>query len=101
MRTSCPAVSKAVMGPMPLRAASRPDQFAAVPTPSGVTSPRPVTTTRRGRYRKVLLQVLLDVVDGVLDRADVLRLFVRDLDVEDLFHRHHELDDVQGVGPQV
>src|SRR5436309_4530102 len=39
--------SKRVIGPMPERPATRLSQFASIPMPSGVTRPRPVTTTRR------------------------------------------------------
>src|SRR5437870_5665655 len=39
--------SKRVIGPMPERPATRLSQFASMPMPSGVTRPRPVTTTRR------------------------------------------------------
>src|SRR5262249_55419556 len=45
--------------------------------------------------------VALDVVDDVLDGADLLRLLVRDLHVVLFLERHHELDDVQRVGPEV
>ena len=31
----------------------------------------------------------------------MLRLLVRDLDLELLFHGHHQLDDVEGVGAEV
>src|SRR5215470_3165489 len=38
--------SKRVIGPTPLLPASSADQVACTPVPSGVTRPRPVTTTR-------------------------------------------------------
>src|SRR5688572_2335540 len=44
---SRPAVSKRVIGPMPLRPASMPSQVFVTESPSGVIMPRPVTTTRR------------------------------------------------------
>ena len=35
------------------------------------------------------------------DGLDVLGLFVGDLDLELLFHRHHQLDDVEAVRAEV
>src|SRR5262245_61743412 len=103
---------------MPLLPSLRARQFSAVPTPSGETKPTPVSTTRRrsgklkrrvgsrGRSvaaeRSVLVPgVLLDVLDGVLDGADLLGVLVRDLDPELLLERHYQLDDVERVGAQV
>src|SRR5688500_17165618 len=101
-------------------------QDLSTPVPRAVTSPVPVTTTRRfdirisngmkanshplwrDSRRKVSvvdqskrqraarllgLLVRVDVVDGVAHGLDVLRLFVGDLDLELLFHRHHQLND--------
>src|SRR5512142_948864 len=55
----------------------------------------------RGPGARRLLLVGGDVVHRVLDGLDVLRLLVRDLDLELLLHRHHELDDVERVGSEV
>src|SRR3989338_5721747 len=46
MVTGKPVVSKRVMGPMPERPAHSPDHVSSTPMPRGVSSPRPVTTTR-------------------------------------------------------
>ena len=43
----------------------------------------------------------LGVIDGQLDRGDLLGLFVRDLDAELVFERHHQFHGVEGVGAQV
>src|SRR5215468_1653964 len=43
----------------------------------------------------------LDVVHDVLHGADLLRFLVGDLHVVLLLERHHELDDVERVRPQV
>ena len=47
------------------------------------------------------LSRLVDIVNGVLHGADLLRVFVRDLDFEGFFERHHQFDGVQRVGAQV
>src|SRR5262245_25178719 len=51
--------------------------------------------------RPGVLGVLLDVLDRVTHRRDLLRVLVRDLDVELLLERHHELHRVQGVGAEI
>src|SRR5262245_26150771 len=45
-RVECREASNAVIGPIPDRPETTPAHVAAVPTPSGDTSPIPVTTTR-------------------------------------------------------
>src|SRR5688572_9650147 len=98
---------------MPLRPASSASQVSRVPTPSGLTRPTPVRATRRkvsvrgmegrggARGRSVAPGgVLLDVVYRLAHAADLLRVLVGDLDVEFLFERHHQLDDVERVGAQ-
>src|SRR5436305_5768162 len=103
------------MRPMPLLPASRACQLSAVPTPRGETRPTPVRATRRGSVFKagsllrlgravdlvLVPDVVLDVFHGLADVADLLGLLVRDLDPELLLEGHHQLHDVQGVGPQV
>src|SRR6202162_6261702 len=100
MRQGRSLASKRVMGPTPLLPASAACHVAWVPVPSGVTRPRPVTTTLRST-RCILFLVLVDEVDGVLHGLDVLGLLVGNLHFELLFHRHHQLDDVERVGPEV
>src|ERR1019366_5004369 len=100
MRTRKAEQSNSEMGPMPLCPASSALQDSAVPMPTGVTRPMPVMTTR-SIGDALLLSVLLDVVDGVLDGADLLRVFVRDVDLESLFERQHELHQAERVGTQV
>src|SRR5262245_13035399 len=94
------------MGPTPLRPASKADQLASVPTPSGDTIPIPVMTTRRSTLtpdasRSASSGVALDVFDGVGDGGDLLRILVADLYLEGLLERHHQLHRVQGVGAEV
>src|SRR4029078_9700084 len=44
---------------------------------------------------------LVDVVDRVLDRADLLRVLVRDLGPELLLEAHDELHEIERVGVEV
>src|SRR5919109_5680261 len=90
--------SNLVMGPMPDLPCVSADQNSSTVLPTGVSAPRPVTTTRRG---STALRVVLDVLDRVADGHDLLRLLVRDLDVEVLLQGHDELDGIEGVGAQV
>src|SRR5512139_103010 len=106
MRHPSPDASKRVMGPMPERPASSASQDDATSLPTGLIAPSPVTTTRRRpvmlRSRPSgLLQVGVDVVDRLLDGADLLRLFVRDLALELVFEGHHKLDGVERIGAEV
>src|SRR5688572_19739940 len=109
MRASSLEASNRVMRATPLLPCSSACQFFSVPVPRAVISPVPVTTTRRFDTTVLssppglvqLLLVRVDVVDGVPDGLDVLRFLVRDLDLELLLHRHHQLHDVQAVGAKV
>src|SRR5437899_5528279 len=118
MRQGKSLASKRVIGPTPLLPAIAASHVCWVPMPSGVTRPMPVTTTLRstrcmrswrvaaaaaGRQPPAagLFLVLVDEVHRVLDGLDVLRLLIRDLHLELLFHGHHQLDDVEGVGAEV
>src|SRR5690349_25073096 len=119
MRDGNVEASKRVMAVMPDRPARILSQACARPMPTGETMPIPVTATRRlgmafvrgrtglrsrprgGLYERdrparprgsLLLQVRIDVVDGLLDRGDLLGLLVGDLRFEFLFQRHHQLD---------
>src|SRR5271166_3703589 len=47
------------------------------------------------------LGVLFDVGYGVLNGADLLRVLVRDFDLEGLFESHDQLDRIQRVGPKI
>src|SRR5579884_3451192 len=101
------------MGPMPLRPAIRFAQTSSVPMPHAQTRPTPVTTTRRftarlphagsspGRSIPLGLGMLFDVVDGVLDRRNLLGVLVRNFDSEGFLERHDQLDGVQRVRTEV
>src|SRR3972149_2494702 len=99
---SSPAGSQAVMRPTPERPSIMAFQNLSTPMPTGLTTPSPVTTTRRSLSCATRPgDVLFDVLHRLADFHDLLRVFVGDLDLELLFQRHHQFDHVQGVGPQV
>src|SRR5258705_9239685 len=98
---SFPLTSNFVMGPTPDLPCLRAAQNSSVVLPTGVSAPRPVTTTRRRSLMVTGLGVVLDVLDGVADRHDLLGVLVGDLDVEVLLQSHDELDGIQRVGAQV
>src|SRR5215216_5569707 len=87
--------SNCVMRSMPDLPASRLDQDSATVLPTGLTHPRPVTTTRRRLMLVSGLLVGVGVVDSVLHRRDLLGVFVRDLDAELVFERHHQFHRVE------
>src|ERR1039458_2533715 len=88
----------------PLLPASRPCQTAPVVLPTEQIRPMPVMTTRRSKFPGKLLArlgVLADVVDSIVHGANLLRVFVRDFDIEGLFEGHHEFDGIERIGAQV
>src|ERR1700730_8681353 len=91
-------------------------QMFSVPMPSGVTRPMPVTTTRfmlvcravRGATELPLpipsaaaSLVPFDEAYGVLDGDDLLGGVVGNLAPELFLERHHELDGVEAIGPEI
>lgn len=54
-----------------------------------------------GPKRELSFGVLVDVLDSVANRANLLGVLVLDLDVELLLHRHDDLDEVERVGIKV
>src|SRR5258706_2732725 len=118
MRVGSCAASNRVIGPTPLTPASRFFHASAAPMPTGETMPSPVTTTlrfdmgiqltRRTTLRRprrdadgLLLDVRLDVIDGLLDGGDLLGVLVGNLALEFLFERHHQLDVVERVRAKI
>src|SRR2546428_6570596 len=104
MRVGKPVASKRVMGPIPDAPRVRAAQNSSAVVPVGVTAPTPVMTTRAGLSTPVArppLLVLFDVGDGVPHGDDLLGLLVGNLEVELLLERHHQLDGVEGIGPEV
>src|SRR3954464_3726528 len=109
MRLGRSFASKRGRRPMPLLPARTACQLGSLPMPRGVTRPIPVTTTLRSTRcisatpvaSRTLFLVLVDEVHRIFDRLDVLGFLVGDLHLEFLLHRHHQLDDVEGIGAQV
>src|SRR5690606_24113418 len=98
--------SNRVTGPMPDRPARMLVQACGMSLPTGLTIPRPVTTTLRRVMSSAApegssLRVGLDVVDGLLDAGDLLGFLVRDLGLEFLLERQHEFHGVVRVRTQV
>ena len=80
------------------------DHVSSTPQASGVTRPRPVTTTLRiAEATALTLSALrfVDVFDGVADGHDGFRRVVGDFDAEFFFERHDQLDRVEAVGAQI
>src|SRR6266540_5040303 len=89
-----------VSSPTPERPAVMPSQYALTPTPTGVTAPSPVTTTRRTLlpHGRLLGDHQIGRLADGLDAGD---LVVRDLDAELLLEGEDDLDQVKRVGVQV
>src|SRR6185312_10581483 len=100
-------VSNAWMAEMPDSALIRRRQTCSTPIPRGQAMPMPVTTTRRigcdssRDFAGSGGLLLLDVVDRILDGADLLGRVLRDFDAECLLEGHHQLDRIEAVGAQV
>src|SRR6266540_5207624 len=80
--------SNLVITPAPDRPSSRLAQVESTSVPTGVTRPRPVTTTR---WVKLFPNLLMQVVHGIADRAQLFGLLVRDVDVEFFLEGYDEL----------
>src|SRR5271166_1277549 len=99
-------VSNAWIAPMPDSLLISRCHTCSTPSPRGQAIPMPVTTTRRiamdpppmGRSGSLLL---LDILDRILYRADLLSGVLGDLHAERLLEGHHQFDGVQAVGAQV
>src|SRR5690349_20532503 len=86
--------SKLVIFSTPLLPASNDCHVVSASLPTAQIMPIPVTTTRRLKLLRSL-RVRVDVIDGVLHGADLLRVLVGNLDLEGLFERHHQLHRVE------
>src|SRR5882762_3230150 len=92
--------SNPVMRATPLLPASNAGHTSAVVLPTAQIIPKPVMTTRRAKLL-ACLRMFADVIDRIRYGANLLGVFVRNLDVERLFERHDQFHGVQRVGSQV
>src|SRR5580704_9448593 len=102
-RTGKLETSKRVTGPMPLCPRKMASHADWTVLPTGDTTPRPVTTTRRLLTRfpsalpvqfSGLAATLVDVVDRLVDGSDLFGVLVGNFDFEFLFQSHDQLDRV-------
>src|SRR5690349_2469707 len=94
-----------VMGLAPECPANRRDQVSSTPQASGVTRPRPVTTTLRIGFKSLSPESggvrFVDILDGVSHRHNGLSRVVGNLNAEFLFERHHQFNGIEAVGAQI
>src|SRR6267143_3306270 len=93
-----------VMRSIPLLPASRACHTESVVLPTAQIRPTPVMTTRLSKLLAKLLaclRVFADVLHGIRNGANLLRILVRDFNIEGLFEGHHELDGIERIGAQV
>src|SRR5664279_3647999 len=98
LQANCDA-SKPVICSTPLLPACSACHTSSVVLPTPQISPTPVTTTRR--VKLFPFRVGVDVIDGVLHGANLLRFLVGNLDFESLFEGHHQFHGVQRIGAHV
>src|ERR1700722_20372690 len=98
--TGKPVASKLVMGAIPLLPSSRLSQTSGAVFPIPHSNPIPVTTTLRANSLTAF-RVLLDVFGSVFYCLDLLRIFVRDFQVEGFLKLHHQFHHVERVCPQI
>src|SRR6476620_5666635 len=95
---SYPVGSNLVIRPIPDWPAQIAFQVLSTPVPSGVTSPKPVTTMRlfpRSFIDSPVLGFFLDVIEGFADRENFFSVLVRNFDAEFFLQRHDELHGIQ------
>src|SRR5678816_4624223 len=114
--------SMRVIGLIPLLPARIEAHAVATSLPTGETIPSPVTTTRRldtlsslsrndagvghgltppSMERISGLAAIRDVADCLAHGGDLLGVFVRDLDLELFFERHHQFDRIERISAEV
>src|SRR5258708_3990808 len=100
IRQAKAVASKPVMPSTPLLPASNAGQTSAVVLPTAQIMPNPVMRTRRPKLL-ACLRVLAAAVDRIRNGADLLGVFVWNLDVERFFEGHDQFDGVQRIGSQI
>jgi hypothetical protein len=88
----------AVIGFAPLCPFRIRDHVVSTPHPSGVTIPRPVTTTRRKALSR---RFFCDELYRITNRYDGLCDIIWNLDIKFFFERHHQFDCIKAVGTQI
>src|SRR5580704_16199115 len=107
MRAGRSETSKDWIAPTPDSPLSSFFPTRSTPSPRGLTSPIPVTTTRLIPVHPITAKPLarsavgLDETHSILDGNDLFRGVVGNLAAEFLLERHHQLDGVETVGPQI
>src|SRR4029077_9179803 len=81
--------SNRVIGPAPERPAIRPSHVLCTSVPRGVTTPRPVIAPRR--VMRSFPHLLVQVLQRLSHRAQLLGFLVWNVDVEFLLERHYQL----------
>src|SRR2546422_5309811 len=92
-------VSNRVMGPTPDLPLRRHCQVSRVPIPTAVTRQTPVMTTRRFTIllSLALVDVRIDIVDGILHGLDFLSVLVVNFHAKSLFECHYQVNVVHGI----
>src|ERR1700751_3062059 len=93
---ACCEVSKCVMRVTPLFPARRFCQVSSVVLPTAEIRPMPVTTTRLCKLLAAF-RMFADVLDRVLYGADLLGIFVGNLQIEGFLECHDKLDRIEGI----
>src|SRR5262249_20644937 len=94
------ATSNCVIFVTPLFPAMSAGHASSTVLPTAQIRPIPVMTTRRCKLFAAF-RVFGDVIDGVLDGANLLGVFVGNLEIEGFFEGHHEFNCVEGIGAEI
>src|SRR5271157_178166 len=98
-QANCDA-SKPVMRSTPLFPASSACHTSGTVLPTAQMVPIPVTTTRRCKLL-CSFRVRVDVIHRVLYGADLLRIFVGNLDLKGFFESHDQFDCIERIRPKI
>src|SRR5579871_43829 len=85
----------------PLRPSRSPVQKTSLPSPSGDTTPRPVTATRRTLRSRALGDETTNAVDDLPHRLHRLRRLVGHDDPERIFEGEQQIRRVEGIDAEL